>query len=112
MVLQTNPPKEARMSITRIRTTAIILVATFSFAGASVFPTISQAAKNNGGYQKTVGKVKKWQNTCPNAQISFENAVTLAEISASENDQKGFEEAIGLAQAIHTNATASGCSIS
>ena len=90
--------------------TALVASAALSAASAPLTP-VASAAKNNGGYQKSVGKVRQWQNTCANAQISFTNAITLAETDAEAGDQGAFEQDIKLAQTIHANATASGCSV-
>jgi hypothetical protein len=43
MVLQTNSPKEAKEMLTKTRTTLIALVASASFATATVVPAVSQA---------------------------------------------------------------------
>jgi hypothetical protein len=97
---------------TKIRTTIMALVAAAVIAATSAPLTpVASAAKNNGGSQTSVGKVKQWKGTCLNAQVSFANAKTLAEVSAGEGDQAGFETAITIAQGIHASATASGCSI-
>ena len=47
------------MHSTKIRTTLITLIAALGFATATIAPAVSQADKNNGTYQKTVGKKKK-----------------------------------------------------
>ena len=100
------------MLSTKIRTLIIALIAATGIAATSAPLTpVASAVKNNGGYQTSVGKVKQWQSTCANAQISFANAVTLAEVRVEEGDQPGFEAAIKIAQGIHASATASGCSI-
>jgi len=102
------------MLSSKIRTTVITLVAASSFAFASVpFTSIASAAPNNHGYAKTVGKRKQlWQNTCANAQISFDNALTLAEVEAGQGDMKNAMKDLDLATTIHDNANASGCSVS
>ncbi len=59
-----------------------------------------------------MGKRRAWHNTCTNAQISFDNALTLAEYDAKQGDMKNAEKDLDLATAIHDNANASGCSVS
>jgi hypothetical protein len=46
------------MLSTKIRTTIIALVATSSFAAASIVPAVSQAAKNTGAYSKSAESTK------------------------------------------------------
>jgi hypothetical protein len=76
------------MLSTKTRSTIIALVASAGLAATSApFTPVASASKNTGGYQKTVGKVKAWQNTCGNAQISFENALTLAEVDKASGDR-------------------------
>jgi hypothetical protein len=43
MVASSNPPEEATEMLSKTRTTIITLVAAFSFAGAAIVPTVSQA---------------------------------------------------------------------
>ena len=100
------------MLSTRIRTTIIALVASAGLAATSAPLTpVASASKNTGGYQRTVGKVKAWQNTCANAQISFENALTLAEVDRNGGNQAASGQDIKLAETIKDNANASGCTL-
>ena len=99
------------MLSTKIRTAVITLTAACSVALASVpFTPVASATPNTHGYAKTVGK-SLWHNTCANAQISFDNAVTLAEWDVEQGDIKNANKDLDLATTIHDNATASGCSI-
>jgi hypothetical protein len=113
MVSQTNSPKEAHeMLSTKIRTTIIALVASAGLAATSAPLTpVASASKNTGGYQKTVGKVKAWQNTCANAQISFENALTMAEVDKTSGDLNSRDQDLKLAETIMNNGRASGCAM-
>jgi hypothetical protein len=43
MVVQTNPPIGGNEMLSKTRTTIVTLVAAFSFAGASLVPTVAQA---------------------------------------------------------------------
>jgi hypothetical protein len=96
---------------TKIRTTVITLIAACSVAFASVaFTPVASSAPNNHRYAKTVGK-RLSHNTCANAQISFDNAITLAEYDAKQSDIRNADKDLNLAT-IHDNANASGCSVS
>jgi hypothetical protein len=100
------------MLSTKTRTTIVTLVATCSVALAGVpLASVASATPNTHAYAKTVGK-RAWHNTCANAQISFDNALTLAENEAHEGDMKNASKDLDLASTIHDNANASGCSIS
>jgi hypothetical protein len=46
------------------------------------------------------------------AQVTFDNVITLAEYDSEQGDFKNAEKELDLAIAIHDNATASGCSVS
>ncbi len=100
------------MLSTRIRTTAIAVIAACSVGTAAITPAASQATKNNYGYQKTVGKVRRWHNTCANAQISYTNwtALSRQEFIKGETAYSGQDKEV--AEKIKENANASGCSIS
>jgi len=101
------------MRTAKIRSTVVALIAVSGLTFASAPLTqVASADKNNHGYQNTVGKRNRpWHNTCANAQISFENALTVTENLAREGDTKGAEETLNLASKIYENATASGCHI-
>jgi len=96
----------------KIRTTVVTMAVASSVAFASFpFTPVASASPNTHGYAKTVGK-RAWHNTCANAQISFENAIILAEGEAQQGDMKNASKDLDLASTIHDNAKASGCSIS
>jgi hypothetical protein len=109
---KTNRPEEApQMLSTKIRTTAIALIAACGIAIATIAPAVSQATKNNYGYQKTVGKRRQWLNTCANAQISYTNWTEFSrwEFIKGETAYSGQDKEV--AEKIKENANASGCSI-
>jgi len=94
----------------RIRTGIIALIAGFSVGTATIAPAISQADKNNHGYQKTVGKrVRPWMNTCANATTSLDNWTDLAGKELANGETKAAGESIDIASKIKENAKASGC---
>lgn len=99
------------MHSTKIRTTLITLIAALGFATATVAPAVSQADKNNGTYQKTVGK-RRWMNTCSNAQISYTNWTTLSRLEFVKGETAYSGQDKEVAETIKANAIASGCSIS
>jgi hypothetical protein len=98
------------MLSTKTRTTLTALIAALSFATATIAPAVSQADKNNGTYQKTVGK-RRWMNTCANAQVSYTNWTELSrqEFIKGETAYSGQDKEV--AEKIKANASASGCSI-
>ena len=80
-----------------IRTALIPLIAASGIALATgpLTPVASATKKSVGG----TAKVRQWHNTCSDAQISYENALTIGENK--------------LAKEIKTNANATaGCSVS
>jgi len=98
------------MLSSKTRTTLITLIAALCVATATIAPAVSQADKNNGTYQKTVGK-RRWMNTCANAQISYTNWTDLSrqEFIKGETAYSGQDKEV--AEKIKSNAGASGCSI-
>lgn len=101
------------MLSSKIRNTAFAVLAASSIALAGApLTSVASAAPNNHAYAKTVGKRRAWQNTCANAQVTFDNVITLVEYDAERGDIKNAEKDLDLAIAIHDNAKASGCSVS
>jgi hypothetical protein len=102
------------MLSTKTRTTFVALIATCSVAFvAAPLASVAGGKPNNHAYAKTVRRRNgPWHNTCANAQISFENAITLTEYDAGQGDFKNAEKDLDLATTIHDNAKASGCSVS
>ena len=72
---------------------------------------MSHADKNNYGYQNTVGKTKRWHNTCGNAQISYTNWTTLSRLEFIKGETAYSGQDKEVAEKIKENANASGCSI-
>lgn len=94
----------------KIRAAVISVIVALSVGTATVAPTVSQADKNNHGYQKTVGKkVRPWMNTCANAIVSLDNWSDLASKQLENGETKAAGESIDIASKIKENAKASGC---
>jgi hypothetical protein len=101
------------MLSTKISSTAIALIASASLAFAGPLAPVASAQKNNGTYQKTVGKLKqaKAESPCPGFQRAWENSVLEAESDAEAGDQESFELDIKTARETEKNAKDAGCSI-
>ena len=84
----------------KVRTTTIPLAVSAALAVAALAPAVSQAAPKGG--------TGTWQNTCQNAQVSFENAKTAWEYSTSGVEA---EKNYKLMSQIRDNAMVAGCSV-
>lgn len=79
------------MISSKTRTFIVALVTSSSLAGAAVVPAASQAAKNNGGYQKSIEGNKAKQNegySCVTSQATYEDFIDLQEQADKEKNDK------------------------
>lgn len=86
------------MFSTKVRSTILPLAVSVTFAVAALAPAVSQAAPKGG----------PWESTCQNAQVAYENANTLLEWSATEQE---FQKNQALRNNIAKNAQMAGCGL-
>jgi hypothetical protein len=98
------------MFSTKIRTTIIALVAAFSFAGAATVPTVSQAAPNTGGFQKSNEGFKWSVQQCEQWGQLFEKYVNEAgKAYEAEGNSENFKNKLGAANMALSTAQMGGC---
>jgi hypothetical protein len=95
----------------KIRTIAVSLVATCSFAFAAVAPSVSQATKNNGAYAKSgAGQKQKWQNQfCGEIHQLWNEAMKQADEAGKEGDTLAQGEMLDTAAKSYELAKSGGC---
>jgi len=95
------------MLTTKVRTTIIALLATFSFTAASVIPAVSQASKNTGAYKKSAEAQKKKQELCLASQQTWLDA--LEGYEAAEVGSKRAMELAEIADNMRALGKLEGC---
>jgi hypothetical protein len=97
------------MLSTKIRTTIVALVASASFAAATVVPTVSQARPNNGAYAKSSAAMtsKMHGDLCEYLGETFEAEVGLAvHAKTTKESNEHLKHAEGDIQAAQENGCA------
>jgi hypothetical protein len=99
------------MPSTRIRTTIIALVAAGSITAASMAPTVSQAAKNNGSYGRSgeAAKRKQQEQYCGEIHQLWNEVVGLEHEAAKEGNDDAEIEMLDLAGKTYELGKSQGC---